>query len=156
VVPGRVGIERPARGHRLTRRVVVAGPVAAAILLAACGGGGGGSAVHAGTSTTVTAPAVPGAGGSSVNVGIICSTPRDAALAVLNAWMANNEAAARRCGSPAALTTLFARAAGPGPWTVQRCTGTVCSFGRSHATLVFSMDGSDAAGWIVTRAQFGA
>lgn len=162
MVPSRLGVERPPRGPRLTRRARVAGLLATAILLAGCGGGGSGSATHPGPATTVTAPATTSSGGSSVNVGIICSTPRDAALAVVNAWSANDRAAARRCGSPTALDTLFARAATKSAngrvvgWILQGCAGTMCSFTSPHATARLTMGGSDAAGWFVTRVQFGS
>jgi len=137
----------------LIRGARVAGLLAAAIALAACGGGTS-AAVHRVASTTPgTAPT--GRGGSSVNVGIICSTPRDAALAVVNAWISNERAAARRCATPAAVESLFAQAAGPEGWIVQRCAGTVCSFSHPDATLRLTMGGSDAAGWIVDRVEFG-
>ena len=103
-----------------------------------------------------------GNGGPSVNIGIICSTPRDAALSTLNAWISNNRAAARRCASPAALDVLFTRPTGSGGvnqgvvgWILQGCAGTVCSFAYPHGTLQLTTSGSDAAGWVVTRAEFG-
>jgi hypothetical protein len=139
----------------LIRRARVAGLLAAATALAACGGDTSGSAAHHPASTTTATVTATSGGGGSVNIGIICSTPRDAALAVVNAWMSNNRAAARRCGAPAALETLFARAAGPEGWIVQRCTGTVCSFTHPYATVRLTMGGSDAAGWVVSRVAFG-
>lgn len=101
----------------------------------------------------MTAPA--GGNGPSVNIGIICSTPRDAALSTLNAWISNNRAAARRCASPTAVESLFVRAAGPEGWIMPRCAGTTCSFTHPGATLRLTMGGSDAAGWLVTGAAFG-
>jgi hypothetical protein len=138
----------------LIRRARVAGLLAAAIVLAACGGGSSGSA-HSGASTTAAATTATSGSGGSVNIGIICSTPTDAANAVVNAWISGNRAAARRCASPAAVESLFARAAGPEGWILQRCAGTVCSFTHPYATLRLTMGGSDAAGWIVTRVEFG-
>jgi hypothetical protein len=136
----------------LSRRARDAGLLGAAIILAACGGGSSGGAAHRAASTTT---ATSSSGGSSVNIGIICSTPTDAASAVVNAWMAGNRAAARRCGTPTAVATLFARAAGPEGWVLQRCAGTVCSFTHPHGTVRLTMGGSDAAGWVVARVQFG-
>jgi hypothetical protein len=136
----------------LSRRARSAGLLGAAIILAACGGGNSGGTAHPAASTTT---ATSSSGGSSVNVGIICSTPSDAALAVVDAWIPGDRAAARRCASPTAVELLFARAAGPEGWLLQRCAGTVCSFSHPHATLRLTMGGSDATGWIVTRVQFG-
>jgi hypothetical protein len=138
-----------------------AGLLGAAIALAACGGSSSssGGAAHRAASTT-TATSSPG--GSSVNIGIICSTPTDAANAVVSAWTAGDRAAARRCGTPTAVETLFARAAGANGgnngvvgWILQGCAGTVCSFTHPHGTVRLTMGGSDASGWIVTRVQFG-
>ena len=140
-------MRRPARGGAL---------LGAAILFAACSGGGGGSGgATRSTPSTTTVPATTGPGGPSVNVGIICSTPRDAALAVVNAWMAGNRAAARRCASPTAVELLFTRASGPEGWPLQRCAGTVCSFNHPLSGLRLTMGGSNAAGWVVVRVQFG-
>jgi hypothetical protein len=144
----------------LIRGARVAGLLVTATALAACGGGSS-AAVHRATSTTsVTATA--GGSGPSVNIGIICSTPRDAALSTLNAWISNNRAAARRCASPAAVDDLFAPPAGSGGvnqgvvgWILQRCAGAVCSFAHPHGTLQLTMSGSDAAGWVVTGAELG-
>jgi hypothetical protein len=137
----------------LIRGARVAGLLVTATALAACGGGSS-AAVHRATSTT-SATATAGGSGPSVNIGIICSTPRDAALSTLNAWISNNRAAARRCASPATVESLFVQAAGPEGWIVQRCAGTTCSFTHPHATLRLTMGGSDAAGWVVTGAAFG-
>jgi hypothetical protein len=145
----------------LTRGARVAGLLAAAIVLGACGGGSSGSA-RTGASTTTTPTSTTAGPGGSVNIGIICSTPTDAATAVVNAWVSNNLSAARRCGTPTALVALFARPAGPGGgnpgaagWILQRCAGVVCSFAHSHGTVQLTMSGSDAAGWVVARVQFG-
>jgi hypothetical protein len=145
----------------LTRVARVAGLLVSATALAACGGGSS-AAVHRVTSTTTSVTATAGGNGPSVNIGIICSTPRDAALSTLNAWISNNRAAARRCASPAALDVLFTRPTGSGGvnqgvvgWILQGCAGTVCSFAYPHGTLQLTTSGSDVAGWVVTRAEFG-
>ena len=79
----------------------------------------------------------------------------DAAHAVVNAWTSGDRAAARRCGTPTAVETLFAHAAGPEGWVLQQCAATVCSFNHPNTTLRLTMGGSDAAGWVVARVQFG-
>jgi hypothetical protein len=135
----------------LNRHVRVAALLSATIILAACGSSTGG-AVHRAASTTT---ATSSSGGPSVNIGIICSTPTDAADAVVNAWMSGDRAAARRCGTPTAVATLFARAAGPERWVLQHCAGTVCSFTHPHGTVQLTVGGSDAAGWVVARVRFG-
>lgn len=156
MVPSRVRAQRPAWRRRLTQRARAAGLLAAALVLAACGGASSstGAAHHTASTSTTTVTATTG-GGGTVNVGIICTSPRDAALAAVNAWIAGNRAAARRCVSPVAVESLFARAAGTEGWILQRCAGTVCSFTHPFATLRLTMGGSDAAGWVVTGVTFG-
>lgn len=136
----------------MSRRARSTGLLGAVIILAACGGGTSGGTAHPAASATT---ATSSSGGSSVNVGIICSTPTDAAAAVVNAWMSGDRAAARRCGIPTAVATLFARAAGPERWVLQRCAGAVCSFTHPQATVQLTVGGSDAAGWVVARVRFG-
>jgi hypothetical protein len=143
----------------LNRRARGAALLGGAIALAACASDSVGGAAHGAASTT---SATGGSGGSSVNVGIICSTPTDAASAVVNAWMSGDRAAARRCGTPTAVASLFARTAeangvnnGVVGWILQGCAGTVCTFTYPHGTARLTVAGSDAAGWAVRRVQFG-
>ena len=148
----------------MTRRLRVAGLLVAAVTVASCGGGDG-RAVHTGapttTTTTTITPVTRGSGGGSVNIGIICTTPTDAAHALVEAWRAGDRGAATRCGSPAAVATLFGRPTGADPnggvegWMV-RCTGTVCSLSYPHGTARLTVRGSDAAGWIVDQVQLGS
>lgn len=133
----------------MIRRKGGAGLLGAAVVLASCGGGGGTVQTRASTTTVTTARA----GGGSVNIGIICSTPSDAAQTLVNAWLAGNRAAAGRCGSPAAVATLFTRSGAGGAWTFQGCAGTVCSFSSPGGTAHLTVRGSDAAGWIVSQVQ---
>jgi hypothetical protein len=135
----------------LSRRARVAGLLGAAIAVAGCSSGGSGGGAHPAASTTA---ATSSSGGSSVNIGIICSSPADAAHAVVSAWTAGDRAAARRCGTPTAVATLFAHAPGTDGWVLQQCAGTVCSFRHPHGTLRLTVLGSDAAGWVVGRVQF--
>lgn len=136
----------------MIRRGGAAALLGAAIALSACGGGGGGTAQVRAPTTTTTPPA----GGGSVNVGIICSTPSDAAQTLVAAWRSADRTAARRCGSPAAVTTLFAHSGSGATWTFDGCAGTACSFSYPGGKARLEIGGSDAAGWIVARVQLGA
>jgi len=100
-------------------------------------------------------PVTRAGGGGSVNIGIICTTPSDAAHTLVDAWMAGDRAAATRCGSPAAVATLFAQPGTGATWTFQHCTGTVCTYSSPHGTARLTVRGSDAAGWIVDQVQLG-
>jgi hypothetical protein len=93
-----------------------------------------------------------------VTVGIICSTPEDAAHSLIDAQIANDEAAAHRCASDAAVDALFPTSASDATYTFQGCfTGETpirCSFTYEGGAVTFVMSGSDAAGWKVDSAGF--
>jgi hypothetical protein len=156
VVPCRVGAERaaePATG------VIRAGVLALAIgvlALAGCGGGGG-QVATSGTTTTSTLPI--GAGGPSVTVGIVCITPSDASQAVVSAWQAGDEAAAGRCATPSAVSTLFARPGRGAGWAFQGCGGPdpgvpSCTFRYAGGQATFTLMGTEAQGWKVGKVAF--
>lgn len=141
-------------------RARVAALLAGAAVLAACGGGGGGRVqTRPPVTSAPTVPStLPSAGGPSVTVGIICSTPTDAAQAVVNAWMAADQAAAQRCASPAAVGTLFARARAA--WTFQGCDGPdpgvpQCTYAYPGGHASLTLAGTEAQGWKVDRVAFG-
>jgi hypothetical protein len=129
-------------------------------VLTACGGGGGGRVQTRAPVTSVpTLPSTPASpGGPSVTVGIICSTPTEAAQALVNAWMAADQAAAGRCASPAAVATLFARTRAA--WTFQGCDGPdpgvpQCTFAYSGGHASLTLAGTEAQGWRVDHVSFG-
>jgi hypothetical protein len=131
--------------------------VASAVLLGACGGGGG-SGGQSQKPTTTTAAAT----GSSpaLTVGIICTSPTDAAQAFVTAWLAGDRGAAGRCADPAAVSTLFARSGRGAAWTLQACVGPdpgvpVCTFAYPGGTARLTLEGTEAAGWKVAEVRRG-
>ena len=127
------------------------------LALAGCGGGGGNVTTR--SPSTTTAPLPPGAGGPSVTVGIICVTPTDASQAVLGAWQAGDAAAAARCASASAVAALFAHAGHGAGWTLQGCDGPdpgvpVCTFDYAGGHATFTLQGTEAQGWMVDEVAF--
>ena len=136
-------------------RARVVALLAGVAVLAACGGGSGRVQTRA---SVPTVPSTPAPGGPSVTIGIICSTPNDAAQALVNAWMAADPGAAGRCASAAAIAALFARARAP--WTFQGCDGPdpgvpQCTYAYSGGHASLTITGTEARGWKVDRVSFG-
>jgi hypothetical protein len=140
--------------------VTRAGVVALAVgvlALAGCGDGGGKVATRGPSTTTSTT--LPGGGGPSVTVGIICMTPTDAAQAVVSAWQAGDSTAAARCASASAVSTLFAHPGRGAGWTLQGCGGPdpgvpVCTFAYAAGHASFTLQGTEAQGWQVDEVSF--
>ena len=127
--------------------------VVSAVLLGACGGGSTGVQTQKPTATTT--PSNP-----PLTIGIICTTPTDAAEAFVGAWMAGDRAAAGRCATPVAVSTLFARNGRGAGWTFQACRGPdpgvpVCTFAYPGGTARLTLNGTEAAGWKVAQVQLG-
>ena len=102
------------------------------------------------TSTTATA---------SVTIGIICTTPEDAAHSFVESWIAGDEAAARRCASDDAVTTLFEHSGSGAQYAFQGCFGDdpaspTCSYTYEGGALNLAVTGSDAAGWTVESLSY--
>jgi hypothetical protein len=98
--------------------------------------------------TTTTAATTP------VTVGIVCTTPEDAAQSVVSAWEASDRAAAARCASQAALDNLFKASGAGATWTFQQCGGPdpgvpTCQFSYEGGAANFMMTGTEASGWKV-------
>jgi hypothetical protein len=127
--------------------------VVSSVLLGACGGGSSG--VQSQKPTTTTAPSSP-----PLTIGIICTTPTDAAQTFVAAWMAGDRGAAGRCAAPGAVSTLFARNGHAAGWTFQACGGPdpgvpVCTFAYPGGTAQLTLNGTEAAGWKVAQVQLG-
>jgi hypothetical protein len=154
MVPGRVGPQRA--GERSTAmKAVAAVLVVSAVLLGACGGGSSGVRSQKPPTTTTTASSSP-----PLTIGIICTTPTDAAQAFVAAWMAGDRGAAGRCATPVAVSTLFAHNGRGAGWTFQACGGPdpgvpVCTFAYSGGTARLTLNGTEAAGWMVAQVQLG-
>ena len=150
----------------MTRRTValVAAVGAVALMGAACGGGDDASSSDRSsttssstTTTTVTPATVPDT--TSVTVGIICTTPEDAAQGVVAAWGADDRAGASRCASTAVIDQLFQTSGAGNPWINQGCDRAdpgvpVCAFSYEGGAAFFTMEGPEAAGWKATKLEF--
>ncbi len=96
---------------------------------------------------------------TSVTVGIICTTPRDATDTLVGAWIAGARAAAARCADESVVEQLF-RASGAGAqWTFQGCDGPdpgvpQCQYSYEGGAATFTLTGTEAAGWKVTALDF--
>jgi len=137
----------------------VAVALVAAVVLAGCGGGSGTRVASHGSSTTTTTAL--GAGGPSVTVGIICSTPTQAAQAFVAAWTAGDRAAAGRCATTGAVTMIFARHGAGAGWAFQACDGPdpgvpICTFAYPGGSAQLTLMGTEAAGWKVSQVDLGS
>ncbi len=129
--------------------------VAAVVLLGACGGGSTGVQSQKPTTTTTTVASSP-----PLTVGIICTTPTEAAQASVAAWMAGDRGAAGRCAAPGAVATLFASSGRGAGWAFQGCDGPdpgvpVCTYTYPGGNARLTLNGTEAAGWKVTQVQLG-
>jgi hypothetical protein len=154
--------------------VALVGIIGGAAALALGGGGDEGRAVRstsatttlASTSTTApspattTAPTAGGGGGqTTVTVGIICASAEEASTTFVNGWIANDQAAAKRCGSDAAVATIFANNGAGAQYTFQGCDYTdpgvpICSYSYEGGAAQFTVEGTEAAGWKVTKVGY--
>ena len=134
-----------------------------ALVAAACSGGDdsdsttGSSTPRSSTTTTVVPPTVPDT--TSVTIGIICTTPEDAAQGIVAAWGADDRAAASRCASPAVIDRLFQTSGVGNSWFFQGCDRAdpglpICAFSYEGGAAFFTVEGTDAAGWKATKLEF--
>jgi hypothetical protein len=127
----------------------------AVLATASCSGTGG--TRHAGQPTTSTTTTVPTSGETTVPTGS-CSTPTDAARAVVDAWIAGDRATTGQCATPGAVATLFAHPGRTAGWTFQACDGPdpgvpVCTFTYPGGIGRLTLHGTEAAGWSVDRVE---
>lgn len=149
------------------RRIAGGAAVVVVVLIgvgvAIASGGGDDNPVDTTASTSTTAATLPATtttvAPTSVTVGIICTTPEDAAQTVVSAWEANDKPAAARCANQSALDELF-KASGVGAsWMFQGCGGPdpgvpTCQFSYEGGAANFAMAGTDAAGWKVDTVSY--
>ena len=109
------------------------------------------------TSTLVTTTLAPAttADTTPVTIGIICSVPDEAATTLVNAWIAGDQAAAGRCATPDAVSTLFQHSGAGAQWTFQGCNGSndpgvpICQYSYEGGAANLTANGSEATGWKV-------
>lgn len=98
---------------------------------------------------------------TSVTVGIICSSPRDATDTLVGAWIAGEKAAAARCAEAAVVDRLFENDGTGAAWTFQGCDGPdpgvpQCQYSYEGGAATFTLNGTEAEGWKVTALAFTA
>ena len=111
-----------------------------------------------GASTSTTSPTTSTAE-TSVTIGIICTSPPDAASTLVSAWTAGDRAAAERCASTAVVDQLFQTNGAGNTWVDQGCDTTVpeapvCAYSYEGGAAFLTVTGSDAGGWHVTKLSF--
>ena len=128
--------------------------------LAACGGGSSSESKDESTTTRGTdASSSTTEDTTSVTVGIICSTAPDASSALVAAWTANDRAAAGRCATDAVVNQLFENNGSGNTWTDQGCdtskpAAPVCAYSYEGGGAFLTVEGSDTAGWKVTKLSY--
>ena len=135
-----------------TLAAVIVGVGVAVVVLAACGDG----TMSTASTTTSTTRSVTSTTEPSLTIGIICSTPADAANSLVTAWTAGDQAAAARCATAGVVTDLFRTSGRSERWTMQSCGGPdsgvpVCRYTSSGGSLQLTIEGSEAFGWKVTK-----
>lgn len=134
--------------------------IAVAATLAACSGGSSSESKDESTTTRGTdASTSTTEDTTSVTVGIICSTAQDASSALVAAWTAGDRAAGARCASDAVVNQLFENNGSGNTWMNQGCDTTdpaapVCAYSYEGGAAFLTVEGSDAAGWKVTKVKF--
>lgn len=114
----------------------------------------------ASTSSTTTPSGVVSTsaeGESSVTLGIICTSPRDATDTLVGAWIAGDAAAAARCAETAVVDELFETDGAGAQWTFQGCGVAgpdLCQYSYEGGAVTFTVAGSDDAGWKATAVEF--
>jgi hypothetical protein len=133
--------------------------VFAIVLLASACSGDDSSSKDTSTSTTSTTRADSPPDTTSVTVGIVCSTAEDAAQSTVEAWGADDQAAAARCSSDAVVEALFRTSGVGNTWFFQGCDRTdpgvpICAFSYEGGAAFFTVEGTEAAGWKATKLEF--
>lgn len=147
--------------------VLIVGAVAA---LALGGGDDPKVRVAAGstTSSSVVVASVPSTNASTTSstagtqptvVTGTCALPEEASQAFVDGWIAGDRAAAERCGSSDAATTMFQTSGAGAQYTFQGCDYTdpgvpVCSYTYPGGAARLTVEGTEAAGWKVTKVEF--
>jgi hypothetical protein len=74
-------------------------------------------------------------------------------MALVDSWLAGDQAAAARCASEAAVTKIFETSGAGAQYTWQGCFGDpgvpTCAYTYEGGSVQLSMAGTEAAGWKV-------
>jgi hypothetical protein len=110
-------------------------------------------------STTTTSATSTTESTTGVTIGIICSSPADAASSLVSAWSADDRTAALRCTSEEVVDRLFQVSGAGNTWTDQGCDASdpsapVCAYSYEGGAAFLTTTGSDADGWKVTGLRY--
>jgi len=93
-----------------------------------------------------------------VTVGIICTTAEEASMTLVDAWLDGDQAAAGRCATEAAVTTIFQTSGAGAQYTWQGCFGDpgmpTCSYTYEGGAVNLALAGTEAAGWKVQSVSY--
>ena len=135
--------------------------MAAGVALALGGGGDDNDVaieVTTTTSSTTTTTTTTVDDTTPVTVGIICTTPEEAAMALVDSWLAGDQAAAARCALDAAVTKIFETSGAGAQYTWQGCFGDpgvpTCAYTYEGGSVNLSLAGTEAAGWKVQSVSY--
>ena len=135
--------------------------VAVGIALAVSGGDDSNVSVSATTTsstTTTTLPPTTTTVTVPVTVGTICTTPDEAAMSFVEAWIAGNKPAAARCATGTAVDALFQNSGAGAQYMWQGCSGDpgapTCSYTYEGGALNIAVTGTDATGWKVQSISY--
>lgn len=177
MVPRRIGAQRaPGSGLVNQQRVLtvlgVVALVGIVVAVAIIATGGDDSEVRVATASTTSSSAVSVPIPSSSTTPTVpttvpgptpptgtCSQPEDASQAFVDGWKAGDRTAAGRCGSAEALATMFQTDGSGAQYTFQGCDYTdpgvpVCSYTYPGGAARLTIEGTEAAGWKVTKVEF--
>jgi hypothetical protein len=146
--------------------VAIVGAVAAFAV-----GGGDDPSVRVASASTTSSSAVavsvptstslaPSTSTTAVGVsGEICGTVEEAPNAFVAGWISGDRAAAGRCASTAAVDTLFQTSGTGAQYAFQGCDYTdpgvpICSYTYPGGSARLTIEGTEAAGWKVTKVEF--
>ncbi len=114
--------------------------------------------VSTATATTTTIAPTATTESPPVTIGIICTTPEDAAMTFVESWIAGDQAAAARCASDEAVSTIFENSGAGAQYTNQGCFGDpgvpTCAYSYEGGSVSLAMSGSEASGWRVESVSY--
>ena len=110
------------------------------------------------TSSTSTTAAPTTTTATPVTVGIVCTTPEDATQSFVQAWIADDRAAAERCATQEVTDKLFEKDGTGAMWTFQGCFGDpgvpTCSYSYEGGAANFTLNGTESGGWKVVDVSY--
>jgi len=133
--------------------------VAVGIVLLAGGDDDKNISASATTSTTATTlPPTTITQSPPVTIGIICTTAEEASMSFIDSWIAGDQAAAARCATGTAVTTIFESSGAGAQYTFQGCFGDPgvpdCAYTYEGGAVHLAVSGTEATGWKVQSVSY--